>query len=99
MKAYEGLFIFPSALKEDALEKCLERIRGEMTKLEGTVANTEVLGSRTFSRPLKKKENGTYVRITFSMKAEALVALQARLKLIEDIFRVQITQAEQGKAA
>jgi ribosomal protein S6 len=97
LKKYEVLLIYPASLKEDVMEKNVERARGEITRLNGTVADTQAMGTRTFARPLHKKDAGNYVRITFSMEPENINPLQARLKLIEDIFRVQVLCADVRK--
>jgi ribosomal protein S6 len=97
LKKYEVLLIYPNTLKEDVLEKNVERARGEITKLGGVVAETQPLGSRTFARPLKKKDSGHYVRVMFTMDPANINPLQGRLKLIEDIFRVQVLCADARK--
>ena len=93
-KKYEGLFIFSDSLHDEELQKILERVRGEIVKLDGNVQGTQMLGRRSFSRPMKKKESGQYVRIDFTLeKPENMQALLARLKLNEDVFRAQIVNA------
>lgn len=95
MKTYEALFIFSNSLKDEALEKVVEHIRGEIVKLNGSVQGVHPMGKRTFARPLKKSESGQYVRIDFSMDPGKIADLQARFKLNENIFRVQIVRGEQ----
>jgi small subunit ribosomal protein S6 len=76
------------------MEKNLERIKGEMTKLGGTVRSVRPMGLRSFARRLKNKEAGLYVNIRFDMDEASADTLRARLKLNEDIFRIQITRSE-----
>jgi ribosomal protein S6 len=89
--------IFLSTAKEDFLEKNIERIRGEIAKLNGSVQDVQALGLRAFARPLKKKDAGIYTRIRFSMEPANVNPLRARLKLNEDIFRAQIVCADMRK--
>lgn len=98
LKTYEGLFIFSSSLKEEALQEVLKRVREEITKLKGDVKEPELLGKRMFARPMKKRESGQYVRINFGMDPERIAGLRARFKLIEDIFRVQIMRVDERKS-
>lgn len=97
MKTYEALLIFPGTAKEDSLEKNMERIRGEIAKLNGSVQDVQAMGLRTFARPLKKKDAGHYARFRFSMDPANVNPLRARLKLNEDIFRTQIVCADMRK--
>jgi ribosomal protein S6 len=36
MKKYDGLYIFAGSAKDDALDKQIEKVRGEITRLSGT---------------------------------------------------------------
>ncbi len=94
MKTYEGMFIFPSSLAEDALAQAVEKVKTEIVRMGGQVAEAVVLGRRNFSRPMKKQEAGSYLRVRFDMDPGAMAPLAARLKLNEQIFRQQIVIAE-----
>ncbi len=89
MKTYEGLFIFPNSLKDEERDQALERIEGELTRVEATILGVQKLGRRGFARPIKKRESGYYVRIVFQANEQALVPLTARFKLHDEIVRVQ----------
>lgn len=94
MKTYEGMFIFPTSLAEDALTQALDKVKAELVRAGGQINEAVVLGRRNFSRPMKKQEAGSYVRIRFDLDPGAMAALAARLKLNEQIFRQQIVVAE-----
>ena len=97
MKKYEAILIYAVTVKEDVLQKNVERVRGEITKLNGSVDDVQMLGSRSFARPLNKKDAGCYVKIRFTAEPANIHPLQARLKLIEDIFRMQIVCMDMRK--
>ena len=99
MNKYEAMIIFPEALKDETLEASLEKIRGEITKLEGKVQSTTRLGRRPFARLLKKQSAGHYFVVTFEFDGDKVSQLQARLKLNEEIFRVQIVKQTEVKQA
>ena len=104
MRKYQGMVILFPPADEAALEAKLETIHADITKLGGKVEATTRMGRNTFARPLKKKESGFYTLITFSMEPDQLSPLRERLKLNEDILRVQIVLApaanrEPAKAA
>ena len=56
----------------------------------GSFVTTEVLGKRTFARPMQKRDNGVYVKIRFELDPNQVAALLGRYHLAEDVFRVQI---------
>ena len=90
MNKYDGLYIFAGSAKDDSLDKSVEKMGAEITRLGGAVLETEILGKRAFARPMRKHENGVYVRIRFNLDPLQVTPLLHRYHLIEDLFRVQI---------
>lgn len=90
MRKYQSMIILFPPADETALDTKLETIHGNITKLGGTVDATTRMGRNTFARPIRKKESGFYVLITFSMEPSKLTALRERLKFNEDILRADI---------
>jgi ribosomal protein S6 len=91
---YEGMFIFPEAMKEEALEAAVGNLKAEIEKLGGGIESATRLGRRGFARRMGKQGAGHYVVANFRLGGEALPALHERLKLAGEVFRVQITRAE-----
>lgn len=89
-KKYEALFIFSGSVKEDALDKVLERTNAEIERFGGTIENTEVVGRRQFARVMAKRDNGFYVKIRFAIEPSQIEHMYARFKLNDDCFRLQI---------
>lgn len=99
MKKYDGLYIFAGMAKDDALDKQIEKVRGEITRLSGNVLTTEVVGKKTFARPMHKRNNGVYVKIRFELDPLQVTTLIGRYHLTEDIFRVQILAIDERREA
>lgn len=99
MKKYDALYIFVGITKDDALNANLEKALVEVTKLGGTVLATESLGKRSFSRPMKKRESGVYVKVRFELDASKVAELVNRYKLVEEVFRVQILAVDDRREA
>ena len=89
-KKYEALFIFAGSVKEDALDKVLERTNAEIERLGGVIEDTEVIGRRTFARTMAKRDNGVYVKIRFAIEPGQIAPMRARFRLNDDCFRLQI---------
>ena len=90
MKKYDALYIFVGIAKDDALEACLETALAEVEKRGGNVLEKVSLGRRTFSRPMKKRDSGVYVKVRFEIDPAQLEDLVKRYRLVEEVFRVQI---------
>ena len=97
MKKYDGLYIFAGSAKDDVLDKQLDKARGEITRLSGNVLSTEVLGKRTFARPMHKRDNGVYVKVRFELDPAQIAPLKGRYRLTEEVFRVQILAVDERR--
>ncbi|MBR4603945.1 MAG: 30S ribosomal protein S6 [Kiritimatiellae bacterium] len=98
-RKYDALYIFVGTAKDDALNANLEKALAEVARLGGTILSTESLGKRTFSRPMKKRESGVYVKVRFEMDPSKVAELVNRYKLVEEVFRVQILAADERREA
>ncbi len=99
MKKYDGLYIFANSAKDEVLDKQIEKVCGEITRLSGKVLDTAVLGKRSFARPMHKRDSGVYVRIRFEMDPAQVKTLDARYRLSEDLFRVQVLAVDERREA
>ncbi len=95
MNEYEGMFIFPESLNDEALETGIGRVRGEIEKLGGAVDSVTRLGKRAFARPLARRHTaGYYVVINFKLAGDQIAPLRERLKLGGEVFRFQFVRRE-----
>lgn len=94
MNKYDGLYIFVNLGKDENVDALLETVCGEITRLQGKVIASEILGKRTFARPMRKKESGVYVRVRFELAPANVSALRNRYQLMEDVFRVQMQKVD-----
>ena len=99
MKKYDALYIFVGIAKDDALEANLEKALAEVTRLGGNVLEKVSLGKRTFSRPMKKREAGVYVKVRLELDPAKVDELVKRYKLVEEVFRVQILAVDDRREA
>ena len=99
MKKYDALYIFVGIAKDEALEANLEKALAEVTRLGGNVLEKVVLGKRSFSRPMKKRDSGTYVKVRLELDPAKVDELVKRYKLVEEVFRVQILAVDDRREA
>ena len=99
MKKYDALYIFVGIAKDDVLEANLDKALAEVTRLGGNVLEKAQLGKRMFSRPMKKRENGVYVKVRLELDPSKVDELVKRYKLVEEVFRVQILAVDDRREA
>ncbi len=99
MKKYDGLYIFAGQAKDDVLDAQITKAVAEVTRLGGNILAQEVLGKRTFARPMRKRENGVYVQVRFELDPANVRELVNRYRLVEEVFRVQILAVDDRREA
>ena len=99
MKKYDGLYIFAGNAKDDVLEASLTKAVAEIERFGGKVEVQEILGKRTFARPMHKRENGVYALVRFELDPAKVTELVNRYKLVEEVFRVQILAVDDRREA
>ena len=99
MKKYDALYIFVGIAKDDVLEANLEKALAEVTRLGGNILEKVQLGKRMFSRPMKKRESGVYVKVRLELDPAKVDELVKRYKLVEEVFRVQILAVDDRREA
>lgn len=97
MRTYNMMIIFESTMSEEGLEKALGRISDEVAKFGGKTQESKMIGKRAFARPMKKKHDGLYVKLSMEFEPLKIDELKERFRLNEDIFRVQILVADEKK--
>jgi len=97
MKKYDALYIFVGIAKDDALEACLDKALAEVTRRGGNILEKVSLGRRSFSRPMKKRDSGVYVKVRFEMDPQEIEELVKRYRLVEEVFRVQILAVDERR--
>ena len=93
MNKYEAMIIFRENLKDTDWDGAVEAVRAEIEKLGGKMTSNTRLGKREFARVMQKQQGGHYGLIAFQLAGDKVSALQTRLKLDEQVFRVQVVTA------
>jgi small subunit ribosomal protein S6 len=89
---YEGIFIARPTLTDEANQKLLTSIEGEIAKNGGKVENVEKWGKKTLSYPISKSKEGFYYKLNFKIAPEKVSELKKTYKLNEDILRLIIVK-------
>ena len=99
MRKYDGLYIFAGNAKDDVLESNFAKAIAEIERFGGKVESQDILGKRTFARPMQKRENGVYALVRFEMDPAKVKDLVNRYRLVEEVFRVQILAVDERREA
>ena len=99
MKKYDGLYIFAGNAKDDVLENNFAKAIAEIERFGGKIESQDILGKRTFARPMHKRENGVYALVRFELDPSLVKDLVDRYRLVEEVFRVQILAVDDRREA
>lgn len=99
MKKYDGFYIFAGNAKDDVLESNFAKAIAEIERFGGKVESQDILGKRTFARPMQKRENGVYALVRFELDPAKVKELVNRYRLVEEVFRVQILAVDDRREA
>ena len=92
-RTYEAVYIFDSALEDDAIGEKLQKYH-EMLSPTGEVT-AEHWGRRQLAYPIKRRENGYYVISHFTLDDVAVLPeFERALKLDEGVLRYLISLHE-----
>lgn len=97
LKAYEGVFITKASLTEEASEKLLALIEGEISKNGGKIENVEKWGKKTIAYPVSKNREGVYYKLDFKITPDKISGLKKMYRLNEDILRAMIVNRKVAK--
>lgn len=88
LKNYETVYIFDSALDEEAINGKLERYHGLLTQRTGAeVSALDHWGRRPLAYAIQDRDNGYYVVAHFSTDPDALPEYERTMRLDEDLLR------------
>ena len=98
MNKYEAMIIFRESLKDTDWDDAVAAVKAEVEKLGGSVQSCTRLGKRDFARVMKKQTCGHYGLMALELDGQKVAPLLARLKLNEQVFRVQVVTAPERPA-
>jgi ribosomal protein S6 len=94
LKRYEGLFILNTAGKDEGMKDVIDKLTADINMVGGRVETVQKMDKRNFTRVADKKHpSGFYVNVIFECQPAAILTLQSRFALSEDVFRVLFTVA------
>jgi len=89
MNGYECIFITNSDLDQEAQNAALERVRGIITKLEGTIEHEVLWGRRKLAYLVKKQQYGVYHVWYIKGPGPMLAELNQQFVYMDEVIKFQ----------
>lgn len=91
MRKYELVCIVHPDLDENAFNGVIEKVRGWINELGGSVDKVDVWGRRRMAYSIHKQREGQYVLLNITMPPAASTELDRNLRFQESVIRYMIT--------
>lgn len=92
---YEATFILDTRTYQEPVETLIDKIKGTINSIQGSIHTVENQGQKTFSRAVDRKfPAGIYVRFEVSAPSNFPKTLKERFKLERLVNRIMITTAQ-----
>lgn len=89
---YEGIFILDTEVPSDAVKKTVDAVSESIKKEGGMVNEVQEWGRRRLAHLAKKRREGYYMVVNFSLEPEKVKPLQGQFRLNERILKSMLTQ-------
>ena len=94
LRDYELVVIISPEVADDALDSVIDNISRFITENGGTVSNVDQWGKRKLAYPIKHFMEGSYVLTRFRLKPTLGKALEANLRISEEVLRHLLVRIE-----
>lgn len=100
MNRYDLIFIVQSDVPKDEIDVIIDRYKGIVTSLKGTIVKAEKWGVRRLAYKIEKQGRGFYVLLDFVGDSPVIRELERNLKFDDKVLRYQtVKRADQVKMA
>lgn len=87
MRKYELVCILQSDLDELAFNGAVDKVKGWISEVGGTVDKVDVWGKRRLAYPIRKQRDGQYILMNITLPNKATADLERNLRFHEPIIR------------
>lgn len=94
MRYYELTFIAKPDIDEANIGTLIEKVTGYLTADGGKVIKITQWGVRRLMYPIRKFRDGRYVFVLAQLNPDAVLRVEGRLKLTEDVIRYLLIRAD-----
>ncbi|MBV8072866.1 MAG: 30S ribosomal protein S6 [Acidobacteriaceae bacterium] len=87
MRIYEELFIVRPDATDEEVDPIIDQLKNVITQAGGTVDKTEKWGVRRLAYRVMKYNEGQYVLLQFTAKAETVKEIERRLRVADAVLK------------
>lgn len=87
MRIYEELYILKPDVTDEDADASVELIRGIVTSSGGTIDKVDKWGKRKLAYRVRKQDEGFYILVQFSAKAEVVKEVERRLRVSDIVIK------------
>jgi small subunit ribosomal protein S6 len=95
IRDYELTFIAKPDLDVTNMTALVERVKGIIAEVSGTIVKLENWGMRHMTYPIRKYRDGQYVHMRVQMDGSAVARVEQRFKLADDVIRHLLVLADE----
>ena len=99
MRNYEVGLVVHTEVGEEGLAALLDKIKGWIAEIGGTLVKTDLWGKRRLAYAIRKQSEGLYVFLTVAMPPTGEVTLERNLRLTEQVLRFLVVRQEAAPQA
>lgn len=93
LRDYELIVILSPEIGDDVLEESIATVQATVTSRGGEIVETKPWGRRRLAYPIKRHMEGNYVESTVRLDPEQVAAVDANLRISEEVIRHLIVKA------
>ncbi|MBU0531529.1 MAG: 30S ribosomal protein S6 [Candidatus Uhrbacteria bacterium] len=93
---YELLYIVSSAFSDTEVAEEQTNVTALIEEAGGSISRDEVLGKIKLAYPINKQRHGTYILVHFEAETSIIRALEAKLRMSEEVLRHTIAKLVPG---
>ncbi len=94
MNKYEITVILSAKLDDDARTEAIERVKGYITRYNGTVGEIDEWGKKRLAYDIRHESEGFYYIINFEGDAETPNGLESHIRIMEPVLRYLVVKKE-----
>ena len=87
MNKYEITVILSAKLDDEARAAAIEKIKGYITRYNGTVGEIEEWGKKRLAYEVQKMREGFYYFIQFDAESDCPVQLESHVRIMDNVIR------------
>lgn len=95
MEEYELVFILAPNLKEKEQKEQQAKVEKLISGLKGKIIKKDVWGKKKLAYPIKKFEEGTYIKFDFELPKEKISSWDKLMRREENIIRYLLVRVEE----